>query len=214
MLDTMDGLLRNNAFIGGFDAAWRTYQYEIALEELFHGQPRCPTDRDYSAALGCSSVHWNSSSRARGFIALMPWGEASTEQEPPPLVHWLTNRSLKTMIGRMWTLSDNFAAAEHVLGSELLMVLLKGLGECNLESNVLDLGKLSSTINISPEFLKDTYTFERLVTEVLRHLRHFRKFKAFGRAVDLVRSVHRDPHTLLLAGFRTLAISYFPKIRY
>ena len=56
LCNSLETLLESNGFQGGYLPSWECYQMELALEEMFYGQPRCPTDLQYSVALGCSSV--------------------------------------------------------------------------------------------------------------------------------------------------------------
>ena len=44
LCDQLEAFLTSNGELGGYDAAWGAFQAEIAIEELFHGQPRSPGD--------------------------------------------------------------------------------------------------------------------------------------------------------------------------
>lgn len=45
-------LYESNADKGGFDASWKSYQIELALEEVFYGHPLSPCDGQLSARIG------------------------------------------------------------------------------------------------------------------------------------------------------------------
>ena len=187
LVETLARLLRCHGHLGGFDAMWQAYAYEIGLEELLHGQPRCPEDIRYSAALGSSSVHWNSSSRSCGFMSLGPWTACTVEGEntTPPLHHWLGNNTyLMVMVRRLWCLVDSTRAADHVFGRELLLVLLKDLFASNqVEEYLKDLHSSTSSMPKARNEMVGPMTYEVLVDGILTHLKHFRKSGVFDRAV-------------------------------
>ena len=94
---------------------------------MFHGQPRCQLDSKYSVALGCSSVNVNSLTRTLGFLALPPPTSASAGLSPPP-IHFCAARSgTRDMVLRAWRVVDSVRAQDHVLGADVVEVLVGDL---------------------------------------------------------------------------------------
>ncbi|KAL7400427.1 hypothetical protein ABVT39_012215 [Epinephelus coioides] len=81
LVGTLDTLFTEAQLCGGYDEGWKAFQYELALEDFFHGQPRASGHAPFSVSLGTSSVHVNSRTRERGFLALAPWSSASAAND-------------------------------------------------------------------------------------------------------------------------------------
>lgn len=63
-------LLDQNDGMGGYDAVWSSYQYEMALEELFFGHPLSHFDKQFSVSLGICSENVHSVTFRSGFCGL------------------------------------------------------------------------------------------------------------------------------------------------
>ena len=173
----------------------------------------------YTQALGCSSVRLNSSSRARGFLALSPWNSCLSEQDlvPPPLHQWLgENTYLMVMVRRIWRLVDSAGAVDHVFGRELLDILLKDIFFTNdPEQDIREMFRATATVPKNPDHdFKMEQTYEALVDDILLHGKHFHRTGVFTRALEVVRVFKKDPRTLLIAGLAELRPEFFPHLTY
>lgn len=59
MVDELKTLFHSNSGKGGFEASWRAYQLELALEGVIYGHPLAPCNGQVSAALGTSTTREN-----------------------------------------------------------------------------------------------------------------------------------------------------------
>lgn len=74
--------------VARYDATWKAYQAELALEEIICGRPISESDYQLSVSLGTSTVGQFSLSNERGFIGLAPHNTARDGEVPPPLCNW------------------------------------------------------------------------------------------------------------------------------
>ncbi|KAK9543261.1 hypothetical protein VZT92_001052 [Zoarces viviparus] len=88
LVGSLSNLYSTHADLVGYEASWRAFQYELAFEEIFYGNPLNTTDRQLSTSLGTSSGNPNSVTNRRGFIELAPYNSTSAGEVPPPLLHW------------------------------------------------------------------------------------------------------------------------------
>ncbi len=129
----LSGALREHFGVGMYDPSWKTFQAELALEELFYGHPLFPLDKILSASLGTSTVNARSLTHERGFLGLAPHNSASLEESPPPLHHWTRDELQKPRIARIWPLCQALEAGPAVVGAALIKVLLGDLYKRNVQ---------------------------------------------------------------------------------
>ncbi|CAB1446025.1 unnamed protein product [Pleuronectes platessa] len=106
LVGSLSNMYRKHAGLGGYEASWRDFQYELALEEIFYGHPLSTTDGQLSTFLGTSSVNPNSVTHRRGFIGLAPHSSASAGEVPPPLLNWTRDKLQVLRIERLFPLTD------------------------------------------------------------------------------------------------------------
>lgn len=63
--------------VARYDAKWKAYQAELALEEIVYGRPFSESDYQLNISLGTSTVGQFSLSYKQGFIGLAPHKAAS-----------------------------------------------------------------------------------------------------------------------------------------
>ncbi len=124
-------ILESRKGLGGCHSSWTAFQFELALEEFFFGQPLSPSSRQCTAALGLCACNPNSVTRMRGFLGLAPVGSASVGESPTPLDIWLRDDVQISRVKRILLLSDCLNGGHQVIGEELARVLLCDLSECN-----------------------------------------------------------------------------------
>ena len=178
--ERLEQLLASHGEMGGYISSWEAYQAELALEELFHGQPRCPQDSVYSVALGCSSVNVNSLTRTLGFLALPPPSSASAGLSPPP-IHFCKQRSgTRDMVLRAWRVVDHIRAQDHVLGADVVEVLVGDLFRGAPPPRSLEEMKDPKKQPLLRD-IKDSSSYEALVLKTDQRLqRNQRKMRYLG----------------------------------
>lgn len=127
MADQLRQLREKHIGKGGFLPMWKAFQLELALEEALYGHPLSNMDRQYSAALGTSSLHEFSATNMRGFMGLGAATGAAIEDCPPPLAHWIRDTLQMKRIERLFALTLTLKCKPSVLGPELVKLLLKDL---------------------------------------------------------------------------------------
>lgn len=208
LVGSLSNLYRKHAGLGGYEASWRAFQYELALEELFYGHPLSTTDGQLSTSLGTSSVNPNSVTHRRGFIGLAPHNSAGAGEVPPPLLHWTRDELQVTRIERVFLLTDVLGPQPSVVGLVLVQVLLGDLFQRN------DRIPLTQMQESSPSHtLKGAVTMEVFV-EDLATKDAFPVPNTFKRARQLVAGAGHDVSQCLLARFQELKLQYFPAIKF
>ncbi|XP_025760147.1 uncharacterized protein LOC112844734 [Oreochromis niloticus] len=127
MADQLRQLGEKHTGKGGFLPVWKAFQLELALEEALYGHPLSNMDRQYSAALGTSSLHEFSATNMRGFMGLGAATGAAIDDCPPPLAHWTRDTLQMKRIERLFALTLTLECEPSVLGPELVKLLLKDL---------------------------------------------------------------------------------------
>ena len=109
-------------------------------------------------------------------------------------------------------MSDSLRAPDHVLGEDLVRVLLGDL--CGPEQDA-PVARLADGAD-RPRQVVDSYSYPALIQKIMLHAKHFRwvQGSAFERALAIVRSGGRDPATVLLAGLEKLSLVWFPNIKF
>ncbi|KXJ07195.1 hypothetical protein AC249_AIPGENE289 [Exaiptasia diaphana] len=88
LTSTLRTLFQENVALEGFDATWKSYQYELALEYFFHGRPLTISDCRMASILGVNPSQRETLTYNRGFLGLLPYVSASDGKSPPPLTNW------------------------------------------------------------------------------------------------------------------------------
>lgn len=193
---------------GGFAEAWKAYQSELALEELFYGHPLAPGDRQLTQILGTSASGEKSVTRLRGFPALAPHNSATSEVSPPPLTNWTQDTRSRDRIRRMFKFIESLKAAPPVLGAELWNLLLADL-------------KSTSRLHIddfkgekSPGLTKIVGAQQPEELIQLLTIRNAFPFPMlFQKAQDLVEKSGGNLKECLTLGLKDLNLTWFPKIQ-
>lgn len=133
LTDTLREEYYTSEGVASFDASWKAFQSELALEELFYGRPLSPLDFQLSASLGTNTVSDKSLTNHRGFLGLATHSNATSEETTPPLHHWTRDALQKLRIERIFPLCQVLDAAPSVTGAALIRVLLGDLYEINTE---------------------------------------------------------------------------------
>lgn len=112
---------------GAFQASWKTYQAECALEELIYGHSLSPLDYQLSQILGTSAIREKSLTHSRGFLGLDYLNAATSEVSCPPLANWTKDKRNVFRIQRLLHLSETMGAVPSVVGEQLWLILLSDL---------------------------------------------------------------------------------------
>lgn len=208
--DTMEHIVSSlkevflkNTGMGGSEASWRAYQMELALEEMFYGHPISHTDVDISRMMGLSSVHKDSLTYQRGFLATVPY----KADNPPPLANWTRDALQKSRIERLFPLSNLPESELGVLGEALVKILLQDLYHRN--ENIA-LHPLQA--RVPPGQLKGGGTPSSLAQE-LGSREGFVPPMVFGRAWVMLTKSKRDVIMAIKDGLRMLGLRYFPDLK-
>lgn len=193
---------------GGFLPVWKAFQLELALEEALYGHPLSNMDRQYSAALGTSSLHEFSATNMRGFMGLGAATGAAIDDCPHPLAHWTRDTLQMKRIERLFALTLTLECEPSVLGPELVKLLLKDLFRRN---DGIFISELQG--EKCPENLKGHINLAAL-TENLPTRDSFPTPFTFARARKLVEGEGKNIQECLRAGFLELKIRWFPDIKY
>lgn len=161
LIGTLRAFFNSHLGIGGFEASWRSFQSELALEEFFYGQPLSPTDLKYSVSLGTNSTNSFSLTFERGFLGLVPFSSAVSEVEPPPLHHWTRDSLQISRIKRVFPLTEVLEAAPVITGEELLKVLL-----CDIYKRNEGIPLAGLCGSSPPGILKGALTLDSFVQEL------------------------------------------------
>lgn len=208
--DGLNGTYSEHHGVGGFEASWRAFQFELAFEELIFGHPLCPTDRPYSASLGTCSVHEWSLTHQRGFLGLAPINSAAVGTDPPELRKWTLNRQLQARVRRFFPLTDCFEAAPAVVGEALVRIVLGdlyadvvgGIPYALLKGNELPDGCQ----------VLGGQSYEDLANLIATKA-YFGFPHTFNRAKQLATAKNLDLCECLVQGVQELSLRYFPAIR-
>ncbi|XP_016520898.1 uncharacterized protein LOC107834302 [Poecilia formosa] len=120
-VESLEGLYSSNEGVTRYDACWKSYQFELALEELFYVRTLSPSDFQLSVSLGTNTVNLT---HRRGFIGLAPHSAASAGEVPPPLHHWTCNALQTVHLERIFPVCQVLEAVPAVLGAALIHLLL------------------------------------------------------------------------------------------
>ncbi|CAI5689619.1 unnamed protein product [Oreochromis niloticus] len=208
MADQLRQLGEKHTGKGGFLPVWKAFQLELALEEALYGHPLSNMDRQYSAALGTSSLHEFSATNMRGFMGLGAATGAAIDDCPPPLAHWTRDTLQMKRIERLFALTLTLECEPSVLGPELVKLLLKDLFRRN---DGIFISELQG--EKCPENLKGHINLASL-TENLATRDSFPTPFTFARARKLVEGEGKNVQECLRAGFLELKIRWFPDIKY
>lgn len=133
LLRILERVYRESQGIAPYDATWKAYQAELALEEIIFGRPLSPLDYQLSVSLGTSTVGDNSLSYHRGFIGLAPHNAASAGERLPPLHNWSRSELQIQRIERLFPLCQTLEAAPTIIGPALVTVLLQDIYRINID---------------------------------------------------------------------------------
>ncbi len=204
----LHALLFLYSHMGGFKPSWRAFQLELALEEYFHGQPRCVSSRPYSSTLGTSSANIESRTKTRGFLGLAPHSGASAALVPPPLENYIQDQTQRERVERLFLFSDSLIGQPSQVATELVKVLAKDV----YRSNSFPLQDLVS--EDKPPMVVESVSYECFVHSVTNNVGRFKFPLVLHRANSMLEKEGFDFATLLLDGLRALDIKWFPKIEY
>lgn len=152
------------------------FQCKLALEEHFHGQPRCDTSRQYSISLG-----------TQGFFGLALHSSASAGLVPPPLWHFIREMKQQNRVGRMFLFSDSLSAAPAVIGRELVLILIKDVYRRNLDVPVEELKDKAK-----PLMVVDSIEYMAFTKSVADDMGHFKFPCVLQRAHAMVTHLGKD----------------------
>ncbi|CAK6984859.1 uncharacterized protein LOC120555326 [Scomber scombrus] len=208
LTDTLKQEYYTSEGVARFDASWKAFQCELALEELFYGRPLSPLDFQLSVSLGTNTVSDKSLTNQRGFLGLAPHSNATSEETTPPLHHWTRDELQKMRIERIFPLCQVLDAAPSVTGAALIRVLLGDLYKRNTELPLSSLcgdsppGRLIGALSLE-EFCKDLATKDS-----------FPAPNTFARARILVEKAGKDVNSCLLQGFVEEKFTFFPAMKF
>lgn len=117
--EVLRSVYNSNRDKAGYDATWKGYQAELALEELIIGHPLSPQDYALTVSLGTSANSLDSLTRMRGFLGLAPHFSATADVCPPPLENWTRDVTQKLRVERVFALCNSLGAAPSVIGAKL-----------------------------------------------------------------------------------------------
>lgn len=104
---------------GTFIATWRAYQLECCLEQMFLGKVRCRKSFVFSRCMVTSAL---------GFLKLEATGSAAVDESTlPPLAIWTNNVDNQQRIEAFFQVTNCINASLHVLGKQVVDLLLKDL---------------------------------------------------------------------------------------
>ncbi|MEQ2173651.1 hypothetical protein GOODEAATRI_034294 [Goodea atripinnis] len=123
-IDELSSMYHQSEGVARYDACWKSFQMELALEEMFFRHPLSKADYQLSVSLGTNTVNPNSLTHTRGFIGLAPHSAASAGEVPRPLEHWTWNNLQTKCLERIFPFCQTLEAAPAVTGVALVKVLL------------------------------------------------------------------------------------------
>lgn len=208
MADELWTLGNEHSGKGGFIPSWRAFQLELALEEAFYGHPLSNVDNVYSSAMGTSSRHEFSATHIRGFMALGSATAPTSEDTPPPVLHWTKDALQTHRIHRLFSLTCNMEAEPSVVGPSLVVLLLQDLFGRNEE---IPISALQG--DKCPDILKGHVNLSTLVGNLATRDTFPTPF-TFSRARILIQEAGKDVYECLMAGFLQLKLRWFPEIKY
>lgn len=191
-----------------YSSCWKAFQYEVAIEELFYGHPLSPLDNQLSVSLGTNTVSPKSLTHNRGFIGLAPHTADSAGEVPPPLDHWTKNELQRTRLERLFPLCQTLEAVPAHCGVALLRVLLGDIYRSNT-----DLPYAALKGEGPPGRLCRSQKLEVLCEDVATK-KSFPAPHTFRRARELLTSKGRDVKEVLVQGFLSEKLSFFPNIKF
>lgn len=185
----------NDQGVAFYDSCWKSFQMELALEEMFFGHPLSKEDYCLSVSLGTNTVNPNSITHTRGFIVLAPHNSASAGEVPPPLGHWTRLPLQKPRLERIFPLCQVLEAAPSITGDALLRVLL-----CDIYRSNTEIPYAAPKGEHAPGRLGGSQKVE-VLCEDLSTKNSFPAPHTFGRARELVSSKGKDVKECLIQGF-------------
>ncbi len=195
---------------GGFEAAWRCYQAELALEELIYGHPLSSFDDQLSQILGTSAVRSKSLTRQRGFLGLDDWNGATSDVCCPPLSNWTKDQRNMLRIQRIFQLAESLEAAPSAVGEKMWMVLLGDMYREPQEN--IPVAELKAVEPPSFANVVGANQAERFI-EMVADKNIFPFPHTFDVAKKMVTQAGLDPHRCLQLGLESLKLRWFPYIR-
>lgn len=133
----LQNLYEHNEGVARYDVCWRSFEMELALEELFYGRPLSPSDFQLSVSLGTNTMNPECLTHNRGFTGLVPHSAGSAGEVPPPLKHWTRNKLQTKRPEHIFPVCQAFDAEPPVLGVRMVPLLLHDIFQRNADIRTL-----------------------------------------------------------------------------
>ncbi|KAK6174073.1 hypothetical protein SNE40_017418 [Patella caerulea] len=215
LVSTLTDCFNDHKRTGHFLATWTAFQCECAIEKFFWGRGFCSKSRVHAVNLGPGSeTPSRSLTDHLGFLALEEPTSSSFEESPPPLTIWCKTDQTLQAVGLVFGLADQLQSAYPVLGSKLILILLK---ELHLRKNsFLIFGEFLSTLKASDSTSRPNVREKVSVGYLSFNLSKCKGLKsAFGRALDIVSQKEEgiDLVEILSCGIIEMSLKIFPKFK-
>ncbi|CAM4735956.1 unnamed protein product [Leuciscus chuanchicus] len=209
LLESLQAAHASGKHKGKFKESWVAFQAEMALEVFFWGRTGSMHDSILAVNLGPALDNERSLTWQRGIMGLAPFNSAAVDMAPPPLLYWSKNDLQTTRIQRLFGFADSFEAANTVIGTELLRLILCDLGQTT-QVSVMNLANVSP-----PAECKCTGTIsrEQLLEELVEKINRFTFPSTARRAAQLLEEHGKPLRDILRSALAYTSIQYFPAMK-
>lgn len=215
LVDELGAMLEEKGERGGFRAAWRSLQFEVALERLFRGKMFRPESAQLSINLGPGNDPTDrSATSSRGFLCLEHYSSCAVNEDCPPPVHlWTRNVSEGERICRAFAFADSVDAGQNAVGAKMLVAFLLDVKHANLSGSTLFTSLKSSAGVPHWSRLVGAISVQQLASDLLAYVGRMRYPHVCRRLAEIAAEAGLNVKAAIELGLHEGGFTYFPRIR-